>query len=552
MLILKHIINKLFLLKSYIVLLIISLGITIIFCRYVSYNEDEFVSYHILACHFYKNNMLNSFRESCSGYDLNLYNTGLTLPLRSYHYIGSFPSIYYLPLFSIWSSPISARFLGMIFLLVQSIILSKLFKIKLEYIFIGFIFFFPYLFQHLVDTGPIGLQTTSIFIIYYLLDKWFRSQKFMYPILISILIFLSIWTKLTYIWLLPGTFLLLIIKIIEYKTKILQKNSIKKIFIHLLISFVLLIFLLSSILLATTPDNPSFMPFIDQLKNSNTIFTKQLSAKNILEDNTIIKSLINPLEATQRIYEIEKPTTVAYVFDIFIILSIFFLSTILLLKNTKYNSKNFITIILFILSFLISLVLIIFTKNAWAMHHTILSFPFIIITFFYLISSLIKLNLKRKILNIWLVIFVFINLYFFYIFPNQKIRIHDDPSKVKLNKVLNNEYLAKNYFFVVIDWSMYYIQSLYGNKNQSVLYFDPIKNIDEINKIKEISYKENRKILFVYNSKVQDNDIELIKSSFNLKSCDLINEDSAWNILLEEYGYGNLCFVKEYYKINTK
>ena len=210
-----------------IVLLIIAgLFITILFCKFVPYNMDEFSSYQVIICAHYKNAHLNTFRESCGRSDLNVLNTGLFLPLREYEYIGSITSLYYYPVFLMWKSPVSARFMGIIFLLIQAIILSKIFKIKIEYIFLGLVAFFPYFFQHIVDTGVVGFQITLTYAAYYFLTRWFEKINLKYILIVSLLLFLGIWAKLTFVFFLPGLSLIFLQLLIKNRKSIFYDGEI--------------------------------------------------------------------------------------------------------------------------------------------------------------------------------------------------------------------------------------------------------------------------------------------------------------------------------------
>ncbi len=84
------------------------------------YCMDEFLQYNEIIYGHYPANNLNSFNEAADLYDLNLYNTGLILPLRCYYYMGVLPALYYYPLFLVWQDPLSARFLGIVFIFLQA------------------------------------------------------------------------------------------------------------------------------------------------------------------------------------------------------------------------------------------------------------------------------------------------------------------------------------------------------------------------------------------------------------------------------------------------
>ena len=120
-------------------ILLIGIVISVIFSQFVPFHMDEFTHYRQILCFHYKYNSLNTFRGGCYEFDLNFLNTGVFLPLRSTAYMGSLHSILYYPLFLVWKSPISARFLGIVFLLIQALILSKIFNIRIGYIFLGLI-----------------------------------------------------------------------------------------------------------------------------------------------------------------------------------------------------------------------------------------------------------------------------------------------------------------------------------------------------------------------------------------------------------------------------
>jgi len=525
---------------SFFVTLFLMLILVIIFSKIVPYNMDEFLPYHTIICHHYSYNSLNTFRENCDGYDLNFLNTGIILPLRTFNYVGSFPSIYYYPIFLIWKSPLSARFVGLLFLLIQSILISKIFKIKYTFIFIGLIIYFPYFFQHIADIGPIAFQTTSIFILYYLFKRWFDTIKLKYPILISLVIFAGIWTKLSYIWYIPGIFFIFLIVIFENKNR-LFKEQIKEMFLQLLISSVILICLLISLFFSTNPKNSDELPYLNQLSLNQLYSSNELFRMNIMERG-VFKALINPFEATQKFYYTDQTNIIIYIYDIFIFFSVP-LFWIFLIKYKGFKKEIFISILMYI-TFLLTFFFIFSTKNSWAMHHTIFSIPFLILSFF-VVANILKKTRFKIFLTSWILIFFILNIFFFLTFPSQTIKSNDDKSKIEINSILQDRYLSKNYFYVVIDWGMYYYQGLYGNKLQSVLYMQPLNKQEQIDQLKNLSVGYDRKILFIFDRVKSISDEELITSNFNLRKCNLINENLIWNVLLEpDNNTQNICFLE--------
>ena len=202
--------------------------IATVFSRIVPFNMDEVLPYNLLHDLTQEKNSLESYDVDLS---LNVWNSGLKLPLRAWDYLGSFPSIYYSIFYFLWKSPVSVRFMGLVMLLIEAVLLSRIFKIKYYYVFIGLLFFFPYFFQHIVDTGLISVQVLSVILIFYLSKRWMIKKKIKYPVLIGIVAFCGVWIKLTYLWLLPWIGLMIFFNIPAKHYKKIISQSITGIFI---------------------------------------------------------------------------------------------------------------------------------------------------------------------------------------------------------------------------------------------------------------------------------------------------------------------------------
>ena len=524
-----------------IIILILSAIIAVLFSKIVPYNADEFTTYQVIYCNYYEHNSLNKFPPiGCGSIDLNFLNTSLMLFMHSgTEYTGSFASFYYYPLFLVWRSPLSARFLGMIFILISAVLLGRIFKIGYEKIFVGLVLFFPFFFVHLVDTGPVKFQVMSIFLLYYLLIKWCERFKIIYPILISIVIFIGIWDKLTYLMLIPGILIILLIFLFENTKRALGKNNLKKLLIQGVVSALILLFLMSMLFLSVSEGDgrPHFTYVLDwQLVGEEHV-------PDSIKDHGVFRTLINPFEAVKKIYHVKEPNVLVYIYILFIYLSPLFLIglTIVKSKKKKKDIKKILKPLIMYLAFIVTILIMFRIRGTDCMHHTILAYPFLILSFFTALQGVRKVlkpvNYKKLIL-IWCVVFVILNAYFFIVFPSQSIIPPDHPSKIEVNRILNDEYLAKNYFYVVVDWGMYSYQSLYGNKHQSVLYIDPLLEQEEIDRLKEMSKEHQRKLLFIYLpyrdppcDVCEVSDMDLIKANFELEEC-IIHKD-GWNIMYE-------------------
>lgn len=498
--------------------------------RVVPYNMDEFCHYHPIISRHYKDNVLNTFRENCRGYDLNFLNTGLILPIRAYAYEGSITSLYYYPLFLIWRDPRSARLLGLLFLLAQSLLLARIFNTRYEYALLFLLCFFPYSYQHLVDTGPINFTTTSIFLLYLLMGKWLTDLQWKYPLIMALVVFLGIWAKLTYFWLLPGIGIMFLALILEERKLPSRRDSLRM-GLQVLASVALLLALLSLIFLSTAPQDSSRFPYIEQITDSKWLSIRQLFHVSFIKELRVVKALFNPFEATQRAFVVAGPNSMTRLYSGFVFL---FVPICLLALRIKWHEK--IKPSLFYFAGMVTFLITLLTERAWAMHHTILSFPFLILSIFSTIELLRKRYPKRFpiIISVLFVVFAAFNSYFFISFPTQQVGGHDDWSKMEIHKILQDQQLAREYFYVVVDWGMYYYQGLYGPDSQSVLYIEPLNSQGQIDALRELSKEYNRRLLFVYRSDSSNSSLSLIRSSFHLKEYGTASENQIWRIMLED------------------
>ena len=81
---------------------------------------------------------------------------------------------------------------------------------------------------------------------------------------------------------------------------------------------------------------------------------------------------------------------------------------------------------------------------------------------------------------------------------------------------------------------MYYIQSLYGRKDQTVLYIDPLENNSQVDSIKEIAKKLNKNVIFILRKESDyHKGLSVIKKNFDevdrIRTANLLSDD-LWQI----------------------
>jgi len=458
-------------------LIFLSIFISIIISKFVPYNMDEFIHYHPIACLHFEHGSENIFSSNCETNNLKIFN--ITLPLRSYDYVGSFRALLYYPLFIIWQSPESARFFGLLLLLIEGIILSKIFKIKYYYFFIGFLLFFPYFFMHAVDTGPVAFHLISIYLIYYLFLRWKDNEKWYYPFLIGTIVLLAVWEKP--IFLIYGLPLFLLFIYLKPSIK-MWKQLIFPIFIFSTAIGILFF--------ASTYDGKHYYDEI--FKRSDSITSTDSFIKS-----PVISAVFNPYYATHRIYNVKNANAFSIFYGLFVLLSPFLVGR----KRKEY--------LFFYFLFIIQVLLIASLKQAFAMHHTILAYPFLILSFMYSLDFSNKNMIKK-----WLLVFILLNIIIFFTFTAQKVDLTNDKSRIEINTILNNTKIADEYYYIILDWGDYYYQSLYGPRNQSVIYIDSSK---DINLLEDLATLKDKKSIFIYRK--YSPYIETINKVYPLEVC---------------------------------
>lgn len=501
---------------------------------------DEFIQYHALACKYYPANSLNVFREACGAYDLRLFGTDMVLPLRSYGYVGSATSILYLPFFLLWKSVISGRAFGAILLAIEALILAKTRKLPYSAVFASLLVFFPYAFQHLVDTGPVGVQMLCIFLLSALAHKWATTRKIVYPILCGLIVFFAMWIKPIFGTVVPGLLLIFAWEFFSTQKKI-TFAYIRKMASGAVLGAALLCALGLVLLFSPHPDNAQYLPLLREIQGGSKAYSL-MELIRVLPYINATKMLFTPLMATHRVFAPAEYPVFTAVHNILLFGVPAFVYLWCRVRKLCSGKLTLQTLI-FACSFLLTFFFIARTEAAKAMHHIVLTLPFYILTLSSLAQMLredVRIKKQKRtrtflrfVAGIAAVLFVVVNLYWYSVFFLQKHMGDTLPSQGNVTRVLQNEKLAKKYMYIVLDWGVYYTQALYGPKDQAVLFMLPFNRDRYIDQLKQLSEESGRKLLFVHRES-RHPDIERMKHGFNVSRCPDIDPSSPWQIQLED------------------
>ena len=506
------------------------------------YNMDEFIHYNAILSSLPGNNIV----YYSNPYKLNFLNTGLILPLRAFDYAGSFPALYYYPIYLIWNSPLSARALGLVFLCTGAFFAARTFRLSFKYVALGLLFLFPYVYQHAVDTGPVGLHILSIYVIYVFMDRWLGTLHMRYISAITVLIFLCIWTKLSYFWMTPGIFIFFLLHVGRHRKYLCSRKNIFRLSTQSAVAAVALIVLVGSLLLSTSPVNSFVQPLLGELRASRSHTLPDLW-NGAWKQSWIVGALMHPLEATQRTFLFAAPGLVERLYSM--MLYLFVPVTLILLfirsfwrddyPHRKALLRSLILPLILYIAFLVTVVMIIRTVNAGLMHHAILSLPFLVLAILatmrcVLDSHLPKLLVQRT-LSAVCIVFIGINLYFFAAFPSQQLHPSEHTSKLLAHRIMNTGTIPERFTILIIDWGAYFYEGLYGSSQKSTLMVDGLHDPNLLKEIRDEVRQHGRKLIVMFINDQGDVNLQHIQSDdVRLRRCNgMPNEAMTWQILYE-------------------
>jgi hypothetical protein len=168
---------------------------------------DEFAGYHALGCAAHPlSQQFHVFREGCGQYGLAPPLLGVSLPLRSYLYIGSLPVLPFYPFWKVLDDPVAVRVQGSLFLFAAVLLAARLVGTSWPRAALAAFVFPLFVGSFLVDTGPVGLQLLMLVATLILLKR--AASPGASPIrdaaIAGFLCFLGIWIKLVFVWLVPA------------------------------------------------------------------------------------------------------------------------------------------------------------------------------------------------------------------------------------------------------------------------------------------------------------------------------------------------------------
>ena len=447
--------NKLYLLI--ILSLLLALAWLVLF---VPPNMDEAIKYHRLACWAFDGSRFNLFQDGCDKYSSTF--LGISFH-RNYQYIGILSNFLYAPFYYIWPSIYSHYLLGFLSLLLFSYLLVRALQLPLKSIFIPMLYF-PILFLMIHDHGPINLSlltypvlilVTGIFIN----NKVINFQFYALLFIASVTTIIGMDEKLFYLYLLPHILIISLALSFRDQTIGITKFSINGVTRKMFSRFVILSGLMGvtalGFLIAIKTDGSTYLAYAMEIKKIQAR-EAPISVGNVLE--SMLNFFTAPYAYPHRIFYLSSQFT--------LLSQLTFAPLLCIVTFCIWHGRKKIAVVGLVISDLVLICIFIITKNTWASHHFIfLQIPILILLMYFSNESL----KKYFIIIILLMINLFINIY---LLSNSSIQDHTRLSKNGMFSFLSEGMVAKNSVINFSTFGGFFLQSLYGSKDQIVTFKD--------------------------------------------------------------------------------
>ncbi len=220
-----------------VLLIIISLVVATVWISFliekIPPNNDEFGFYSTLGC---LNAKVLSYTYPCNGEE-DLFIFGKPLPLRPYTYLGSTVIVLYYPLYLIWRSYHSARFLNAVYFFLLAFFVHKATKLNKVLSILLVIFTMPLAIGSLIDPS-VAYQCMAIAALAYFISTAL-DRKLWTVIPVGLFLFSAIEEKPIFLWVVPSTLLLGVTLALEkIKGKKDLSRFIRYIALMLVVSFI--------------------------------------------------------------------------------------------------------------------------------------------------------------------------------------------------------------------------------------------------------------------------------------------------------------------------
>ena len=536
------------------------LGISLLvvhLCSPLPHNIDTYLPYSNLAWWYYPLNKLDPLTRY---YDLALFPNFKSLmpssspdllvriwnsipfmdtylPLRAFAYIGSLPSLLYFPFFLAWPSPHSLRFLGLIALALQALLICRIVRYDVLKCFLILLVSMPYSLLHFTDYGPTVFPLTLIYLIVYMIGKWLKAVGdeaalgLVYPPAIGGLVFAGIWIKLSFIFYVPVIALFILCYAIEQRPRMAIPGVRGRFLRHCGI-LVVTAGVLTGTLLNATDRVPGGHYYQIAWRITQTALADGNYTYRITQHCAdLLRLFLNPLKGASMICDVTHTVTPSGVMLCGVIITLLAYGAVrlrILKRDIRFVAVN-------ALAFTLVLGVLISSPVAVAFHHLIMAYPFLVLALFSVFSEL----RGDRIVSALLVLFLALNLWQYCGLFGMDRREWVRPGTVTnyecLGEALDSH--TRGYVFCHVDWGTYSIKALYGRKDQCNVWVWPVDSMETVQRVRDMCRKTGRRPMFIRMKENSSTDLEFLMRHFpGLVPMRLDCDAGAWGIWYQPPG----------------
>lgn len=475
------------LLQTVLVALLLGLALAF-FVTWIPYDFDEFVVYRPIICGWYPGNRVPQMLLPCGSQDLSIFGLGY-LPLRAFEYVGSITSLVYFPLFLVWPSPHSVRLFGILLVGLQGFLVARMFRLPLLATVLGLTMFLQYSFQVVVDTGQLSLMTTIIIAIELIQRGTFwqegsrKRERALATLAIGALVFLGVWIKLSFLFVLPSLAILGLARVVWQPSGELRQRRFGHGLVSLMIAAALSMVLLSGV----ARNGESYWSYLTASESSGFV-GKNVALLKVKE--TILPFLLNPLRTAHVPFQVSEEVS-----SLGLGLGALITGLLLFGLTAMRSSRERSFLIVQILGFVLVVGWVTLSERAWAMHHLVMGFPFLILALGEVFSRLKGQTLARVLFASFLVL----NLAAFYQLTEPR-RLNTTKRGLIHGMAQFNDYLNRfgdKYTFVVVGYGLSHLKALYGAATQAVVYTHRLDSSDDFEELSRVISHTERPPMFV-------------------------------------------------------
>lgn len=493
---------------------------------FVPVEMDESVAFRVISCEFYDNAKYHIFREPCANIlDLNF--LGISLK-RAYWYTGSLSSYLFYPFFLLFPKLITQQLVGIVFFIIFIGIIYLLEKDNKIPVLVIFGLSFPILYHFIHDTGPVRYGLTicvlSPLLVRYILQSENTYFRLGLNVLLGILVFLGVEDKPFFLYIAPSV-ALLTLAYAQNKDKQGLGENFRYVISKTWVSIITFLIVTLAYLFVSKTSSGEIYFFALKSK-----FSHELTMRNM------VFFFLEWQKFSHKIFEVYESDPHKVYFTKFAFINIplslsFWFSSLIVIgrayftrKSQFFASKTTYTL----LAFFTCVAVFAFTQNTWAGHHFIYTYTFALLAVCQSIPTIAN-KLRNHFLFLYSVFSIVLALQLLFLKPIPQASWE----RYKVFDYLQQESVAKNYVIDHLNYGTYYISALYGDKEQLVIYTEPLNN-ETANQVMKIADKTNRKILCVVNTSFWN--LEQLSETFSqkLEFEEIKLSTKVWKVFVEK------------------